>query len=60
MFKNRRQIGSRAPDFHSAAKSAACKIHHIVNQAGHHSFRERAAEFNRVVTEFIEGVAHGD
>jgi 2-hydroxy-6-oxonona-2,4-dienedioate hydrolase len=32
---------------------------HIVNQAGHHSFRERAAEFNRVVTEFIEGVAHG-
>jgi pimeloyl-ACP methyl ester carboxylesterase len=33
---------------------------HIVNQAGHHSFRERAAEFNRVVTEFIEGVAHGN
>jgi 2-hydroxy-6-oxonona-2,4-dienedioate hydrolase len=33
---------------------------HIVNQAGHHSFRERAAEFNRVVTEFVEGVAHGN
>jgi 2-hydroxy-6-oxo-6-(2'-carboxyphenyl)-hexa-2,4-dienoate hydrolase len=33
---------------------------HIVNQAGHHSFRERATEFNRVVTEFIEGVAHGN
>lgn len=33
---------------------------HIVNQAGHHSFRERAAEFNRVVTEFLEGVAHGN
>ncbi len=32
---------------------------HIVNQAGHHSFRERAAEFNRVVAEFVEGVAHG-
>jgi 2-hydroxy-6-oxonona-2,4-dienedioate hydrolase len=32
---------------------------HIVNEAGHHSFRERAAEFNRVVTEFLEGVAHG-
>lgn len=33
---------------------------HIVNQAGHHSFRERAAEFNRVVIEFIEGVAYGN
>ncbi len=33
---------------------------HIVNQAGHHSFRERAAEFNRVVPEFLEGVAHGN
>lgn len=33
---------------------------HIVNQAGHHSFRERAGEFNRVVTEFLEGVAHGN
>jgi 2-hydroxy-6-oxonona-2,4-dienedioate hydrolase len=33
---------------------------HIVNQAGHHSFRERAAEFNRVVTEFVEGVGHGN
>jgi pimeloyl-ACP methyl ester carboxylesterase len=32
---------------------------HIVNEAGHHSFRERAAEFNRVVTEFLEGVVHG-
>ena len=33
---------------------------HVVNQAGHHSFRERAAEFNRVVAEFVEGVAHGE
>ncbi len=33
---------------------------HIVNEAGHHSFRERAAEFNRVIVEFVEGVAHGD
>ena len=33
---------------------------HIVNEAGHHSFRERAAEFNRVIAEFVEGVAHGD
>jgi pimeloyl-ACP methyl ester carboxylesterase len=33
---------------------------HVVNQAGHHSFRERAAEFNRVVAEFIEGVGHGE
>jgi 2-hydroxy-6-oxonona-2,4-dienedioate hydrolase len=33
---------------------------HIVNQAGHHSFRERAVEFNRVVAEFLEGVSHGD
>ena len=33
---------------------------HIVNQAGHHSIRERAHEFNRVVTEFLEGVTHGN
>ena len=33
---------------------------HIVNQAGHFSFRERAAEFNRVIAEFHEGVAHGN
>jgi pimeloyl-ACP methyl ester carboxylesterase len=32
---------------------------HVVNEAGHHSFRERASEFNRVITEFLEGVAHG-
>lgn len=33
---------------------------HIVNQAGHHSFRERAPEFNRVIAEFVEGVANGN
>jgi 2-hydroxy-6-oxo-6-(2'-carboxyphenyl)-hexa-2,4-dienoate hydrolase len=33
---------------------------HILNEAGHHSFRERAPEFNRVVAEFIEGAAHGE
>jgi pimeloyl-ACP methyl ester carboxylesterase len=33
---------------------------HIVNGAGHHSFRERPAEFNRVIAEFVEGVCYGD
>lgn len=33
---------------------------HVVNHAGHHSFRERAVEFNRVVSEFVKGVEHGD
>lgn len=33
---------------------------HIFNQAGHFSFRERAAEFNRVVGEFVTGVANGE
>jgi pimeloyl-ACP methyl ester carboxylesterase len=28
---------------------------HILNQAGHYSFRERPAEFNRVLIEFVEG-----
>jgi pimeloyl-ACP methyl ester carboxylesterase len=28
---------------------------HIVNHAGHYSFRERPAEFNRVLIEFVDG-----
>lgn len=32
---------------------------HMVNKAGHYSFRERAAEFNRVIAEFVEGASHG-
>lgn len=35
-----------------------CQLH-IVNHAGHHSFRERAPEFNRVLAEFCTGVDHG-
>lgn len=33
---------------------------HLVNEAGHHSFRERPEVFNRVIAEFVEGVGHGD
>ncbi len=33
---------------------------HVFNQAGHYSFRERPTAFNRVVTEFIEGVGYGN
>lgn len=33
---------------------------HICNQAGHHSFRERPEEFNRVITEFVDGVGYGE
>lgn len=33
---------------------------HVLNKAGHFSFRERPEEFNRVVSDFFEGVAHGD
>ena len=33
---------------------------HVVNEAGHFSFRERTEEFNRVITDFFEGVAHGE
>lgn len=29
---------------------------HILNEAGHYSFRERAPEFNRVIDEFVSGV----
>jgi pimeloyl-ACP methyl ester carboxylesterase len=32
---------------------------HIVNQAGHYSFRERPDEFNQVFSDFIEDVCHG-
>ena len=33
---------------------------HVVNEGGHFSFRERPEEFNRVIAEFCEGVAHGE
>jgi pimeloyl-ACP methyl ester carboxylesterase len=32
---------------------------HVVNQAGHYSFRERPEEFNQVFSDFIEDVQHG-
>ncbi len=31
----------------------------IINKAGHYCHRERPAEFNRVLVEFLEGVSHG-
>ena len=42
-----------------AEKTARFSIH-ILNEGGHFSFRERPAGFNRVITEFVEGVAHGN
>jgi pimeloyl-ACP methyl ester carboxylesterase len=33
---------------------------HILNQAGHYSFRERPAEFDRVITEFVDGAFDGN
>jgi pimeloyl-ACP methyl ester carboxylesterase len=35
-----------------------CQMH-LLNEAGHFSFREQPAAFNRVVTEFLQGVEHG-
>lgn len=35
-----------------------CQMH-IVNGAGHYSFRERPQEFNRIFSDFIEDVRHG-
>ncbi len=32
----------------------------MLNKAGHYSFRERVDAFNRAVTDFLEGVAHGN
>lgn len=45
--------------FSLIAKRQARLMMHVVNQAGHFSFRERPDEFNRVVKDFIEGVGHG-
>ena len=42
-----------------AEKTARLSMH-ILNEGGHFSFRERPDEFNRVITEFVEGVAHGN
>jgi 2-hydroxy-6-oxonona-2,4-dienedioate hydrolase len=42
-----------------AKHQSRCQLH-ILNQAGHFSFRERPAEFNRVLTEFVEGVSDGN
>jgi pimeloyl-ACP methyl ester carboxylesterase len=36
-----------------------CQLH-ILNKAGHYSFRERPADFNRVLTEFVEGAFDGN
>ena len=33
---------------------------HIFNQAGHYSFRERPAEFGRVISEFVDGAFDGN
>ncbi|MEA3026755.1 MAG: 2-hydroxy-6-oxonona-2,4-dienedioate hydrolase [Alphaproteobacteria bacterium] len=33
---------------------------HILNQAGHYSFRERSAEFDRIVNEFVDGAFDGN
>ena len=33
---------------------------HILNKAGHYSFRERPAEFDRVLTEFVDGAFDGN
>jgi 2-hydroxy-6-oxonona-2,4-dienedioate hydrolase len=33
---------------------------HILNQAGHYSFRERPVEFDRVITEFVDGAFDGN
>ena len=41
-----------------AEKTARLSMH-ILNEGGHFSFRERPEEFNRVIIEFVEGVAHG-
>ena len=46
--------------FHMIAQKQPRTSLHIFNQAGHFSFRERAEEFNRVVSEFVLGVAHGE
>ena len=32
----------------------------ILNETGHHIFRERYDEFNRLVANFVEGVINGD
>lgn len=39
-------------------RTQRCQMH-ILNEAGHFSFREQPEIFNRVVTEFLRGVAHG-
>jgi len=41
-----------------ARHQARCQMH-VVNEAGHFSYREQPAAFNRVVKEFLQGVAHG-
>jgi 2-hydroxy-6-oxonona-2,4-dienedioate hydrolase len=35
-----------------------CQMH-IINEAGHFSFREQPAIFNRVIKEFLQGVSYG-
>lgn len=46
--------------FDVIARRTARLSMHILNEGGHFSFRERPEEFNRVIVEFVEGVAHGN
>ena len=46
--------------YHMIAQKQPRTSLHVFNQAGHFSFRERPEEFNRVVSEFVLGVAHGE
>ena len=46
--------------YHMIAQKTARVQMHILNEAGHFSYRERPEEFNRVIVDFIEGVSHGE
>lgn len=46
--------------FDLIAKHQARTLLSVVNKAGHFSFRERPAAFNRAVSGFVKGVRHGD
>jgi 2-hydroxy-6-oxonona-2,4-dienedioate hydrolase len=46
--------------FDKIAKLQARTSLHVINQAGHFSFRERPEEFNRAITGFFEGASHGE
>ncbi len=46
--------------FDAIAKNQPRTSFHVLNKAGHFSFRERPQEFNRVISDFFTGVAQGD